>query len=80
MCVGGTRDDDESDAKSKATEDLRERVKEKVQNGSTHRKVREWARDVGQEGLVPTGETDCDGRQQSQWTSRAHGARGEWAE
>ena len=39
------------------SEDPRERVKERVQNGSTHRKVREWARDVGQDGLVPSGET-----------------------
>ena len=43
--------------RSKATEDLRERVKERVQNGSTHRKVREWAKVVGQDGLVPRGET-----------------------
>ena len=36
-------------AKVTPTEDPRERVKERVQNGSTLRKVREWARDVGQD-------------------------------
>ena len=38
-------------------EDLREGVEERVQSGSTRRKVREWARDVGQDGLVPSRET-----------------------
>ena len=43
--------------RSTPTEDPRERVKERVQNRSTLRKAREWARDVGQNGLVPSGET-----------------------
>ena len=60
--------------RSTATEDPRERVKERVQNGSTLRKVREGARDVGQDGLVPSRETVV-ASEQPQRTSRAHGAR-----
>ena len=38
-------------------EDPREAVKGRVQNGSTRRKVREWTRDMGQDGPVPSRET-----------------------
>ena len=51
---GRTLGDDESDAKHPQRI---QRVKEKVQNGSTLKKVKEWARDVGQDGLVPSRET-----------------------
>ena len=67
LCVGGTRGDDESEGKHNQR-DPREGVEERVQSGSTRGKVREWARDVGQDGLVPSGETVMV-------TSRAHGAR-----
>ena len=40
LCVGGTQGDDESE--------------ERVQSGNTRRKVRKRARDVGQDGLVPS--------------------------
>ena len=47
-----------------------EGVEERVQSGSTRRKVREWTRDVGLDGLVPSRETVIASGDHS----RAHGA------
>ena len=42
------------------------------ESGSKRRKVREWARDGPRR--IGAKQRDCDGKQQPQWTSRAHGA------
>ena len=53
--------------------------KRESQNGSTLRKAREWARDVGQDGLVPSIETAVDQsctRGSGEWAEK--GDRGGW--
>ena len=56
LCVSGTWGDDESEAKHSQRGSC-EGVKQRVQSGSTRRKVSEWTRDMGQDGLVPSRET-----------------------
>ena len=72
LCVGGTGATTRVKG-STIKEDSREGVEERVHSGSTRKKVRESARDVGHDGLVK--QSDCDGKQQPHLTSCAHGAR-----
>ena len=69
LSVDGTLSDDESEESHSH---------KGFQSGSMRRKVREWARDVGQDGLVPS--RDCDGKRRPQLTSHVHGASRGWAE
>ena len=73
LCVGGIRGDDESEEMHGRREFARESQRE-----CPERKHAQESRGVGQRrGPRRTGAKwrDCDGKQQPQWTSRAHGAR-----